>query len=152
MFLCPEDCEFGDWREDEPCSLSCGGGVRVVSREILQDRRAHGRPCTGNLEVMVECNTQPCDEDCQWSDWEEDTLCSEECGGGFQNLSRYIARNNTGQGLPCSGDKKKLVDCNQLLCPVLQTVLAVVLTSVILVLTVGLICFCKRKHRKITSL
>ena len=129
--------------------------MRVKRREVLQERRGHGRACTGQLEVRVECNSQPCDEDCQWSDWQEETVCSQDCGGGHQNLSRIRVRNNTGQGLSCSGEKRMLVECNQFLCPEEVTVLAVLLTTLILVLSVGLVCYltcCRPKPNNVTSL
>ena len=74
------DCQFGAW-EEGPCSLSCGGGVKVLTREILKEARGHGA-CAGETEIVSPCSSQPCDLDCQWSDWAEEAACSKSCGGG----------------------------------------------------------------------
>ena len=90
------DCVFGDWREG-PCSLTCGGGVKVFTREILREARGPG-VCAGETEVVSACG-KPCDLDCLWGSWEAETACSEACGGGAQTLTRTRARNASGSGL-----------------------------------------------------
>ena len=53
------DCELGQWVAG-PCSRSCGGGLKVVTRQVVRHSRGHGRACSGETETEVECNTQPC--------------------------------------------------------------------------------------------
>ena len=123
------------------CSRTCGGGVAVKTREILREARDHG--VCGETRKEVECNTQPCQVDCEWSDWEEVTLCTKECGGGVQTLSRNILRNVSGDGKPCTGKARTQIDCNEFLCP--GVVAAIVLPTLIAVLAILILGF---KHYK----
>ena len=130
------DCRFSDW-EMGACSTSCGGGVALWTREILREARDHG--VCGETRKEVECNTQPCKVDCEWSHWEEVTLCTKECGGGVQTLSRNILRNVSGDGKPCTGKATTRIHCNEFICP--GVVAAIVLPTLIAVLAILILGF-----------
>ena len=141
------DCQFGAW-EEASCSATCGSGVKVLSREIIQEARGHGA-CDGETEVLSPCNTEPCPEhlDCQWADWTESD-CSASCGGGTLTRSRTRLSNNTGLGLNCTGETTQLEGCNQHICP---SVWAAVLISLLLRLLLAFLfisfIYCGRKYR-----
>ena len=126
------DCQFGAW-EEGACSLTCGGGVKVGTREILKEARGHGA-CAGETEIVSPCNSQPCDWDCHWSDWTEEAACSKSCGGGTKTMRRNIVRNSSGNGLPCAGEASRLYYCNDFLCP--DVLAAIVIPTLLLVLTI----------------
>ena len=137
------DCQFGAWKEAS-CSATCGSGVKVLNREIIQEARGHGG-CDGETEVLSPCNTEPCPEhlDCQWADWTESD-CSASCGGGTLTRRRTVARSATGLGLNCTGKATELEGCNQQICP---AVWAAVLVSLLLLLLACLsLIYCRRKY------
>ena len=112
---------FGDWTD---CSVSCGGGVKVANRTILQPALYGGKDCEGTAFNTIErCHAQPCPKetkpdpvDCEWSPitvWSE---CSKTCGWGIKTSERTISRHALNGGKECSGDtiqteKCKLRDC-----------------------------------------
>ena len=138
------DCEFGDWQEG-PCSLTCGGGVKVLTREILKEAEGHGA-CAGDTMVVSLCHNQPCDRDCLWADWEAEAACSKACGGGAQTLTRRRARNASGNGLPCQGENTRLAHCNEALCPGV-VLLIVVLVLLLLFAPLGFLCYRNKYSR-----
>eukprot|EP00747_Dinoflagellata_sp_TGD_P219496 gnl/TRDRNA2_/TRDRNA2_91604_c0_seq6.p1 gnl/TRDRNA2_/TRDRNA2_91604_c0~~gnl/TRDRNA2_/TRDRNA2_91604_c0_seq6.p1 ORF type:complete len:445 (-),score=72.64 gnl/TRDRNA2_/TRDRNA2_91604_c0_seq6:313-1482(-) len=56
---CAVDCEVSGWSGWSSCSMSCGGGQRVRSREILKNGTSTGAPCKPLLD-MQSCNMMPC--------------------------------------------------------------------------------------------
>ena len=112
---------FGDWTD---CSVSCGGGVKVANRTILQPALYGGKDCEGTAFNTIErCHAQPCPKetkpkpvDCEWSPITIWTECSKTCGWGIKTSERTISRHVSNGGKECSGDtiqteKCKLRDC-----------------------------------------
>ena len=51
------DCEWSEWREEEACDRSCGGGRRLMTRRTVSGDYG----CSGDQEERHEpCHTQPC--------------------------------------------------------------------------------------------
>ena len=117
--------------------------MKVLSREVMREARGHGE-CEGEREVVASCNSQPCDEDCVWGDWQEVTTCSKECGGGVQTLARTVVRNASGLGLTCAGDNTMLGHCNELLCPGVLAAILLPSTLLLILATLSACCFRRR--------
>jgi len=107
--LMPQDCEVGDWSQDE-CSASCQGGTRKERREIISPPMNKGTECPP-LEQITDCNAQPCPEDCEIGEWEGWAKCSAECGGGIQTRSRSIISEAKYGGESC-GELQQTQACN----------------------------------------
>ena len=52
-------CEWGNWAIGE-CSVTCGGGIQIDSRQPLQEALFHGNPCQGEATREIECNADAC--------------------------------------------------------------------------------------------
>jgi hypothetical protein len=121
---CPVDCQI-EWSEFEPvgeCSRECGSGIQDYRKTatIVRQPNATGRQCPENLTIIErrDCNTQPCSVDCavsDWSDWNDDSLCSQECDG-FKNQSRTreIIEEPVAGGKECPTNLKetRVVECS----------------------------------------
>lgn len=55
------DCVVSDWSALEPCSKSCGGGVRQQYRQIEVKPAGDGARCP-SLYRQFSCNLSPCDD------------------------------------------------------------------------------------------
>eukprot|EP00397_Hematodinium_sp_SG-2012_P009206 GEMP01009282.1.p1 GENE.GEMP01009282.1~~GEMP01009282.1.p1 ORF type:complete len:834 (+),score=188.60 GEMP01009282.1:327-2828(+) len=108
-----QDCEVGDWTQDE-CSVSCGGGTRRQKREIISPKKFHGADCPA-LEEYIDCNAQPCPEDCDIAEWEGWSACSAECGGGVETRNRAILQDAKFGGEAC-GESQQTQTCNSANC------------------------------------
>ena len=113
-----------------------------MTRDILREARGHGG-CVGETEVFSACESQSCDVDCLWGNWEAEAACSKPCGGGAQTLARTRARNASGNGLPCLGENTRLGHCNETLCPGL----IMIIVGLVLLPILGLVGFLCYRHR-----
>jgi hypothetical protein len=68
------DCKVSDWREEQSCSSSCGGGARTLVRDLLVPPTGDGEPCPSFTKI-VPCNAQACPDpevpkiDCVVGNW-----------------------------------------------------------------------------------
>jgi len=109
-----QDCEVSEWVSgDEGCSVTCGGGIIVQSREVVVEA-LYGSECPP-LSRELECNTFECPVDCVMGDWQGWSECSAECGGGLQQNHRDIDIPNLHGGMVCeaTGDERP---CNGFSC------------------------------------
>jgi hypothetical protein len=104
-----EDCEVGDWQPGE-CTVECGGGERVLTREVVTPASNGGAECPIMLE-KEPCNMQPCPIDCVVDEWSEFGACSKDCGGGIQSRVRRAITEDEHGGEPC-GDLSETIECN----------------------------------------
>lgn len=52
---------WGDWRNEGPCSHTCGGGSQLLHRDCNNPPPQHGgNACSGSNSMKVACNTKPC--------------------------------------------------------------------------------------------
>eukprot|EP00930_Biecheleria_cincta_P073322 TRINITY_DN6062_c0_g2_i1.p1 TRINITY_DN6062_c0_g2~~TRINITY_DN6062_c0_g2_i1.p1 ORF type:complete len:1830 (-),score=240.41 TRINITY_DN6062_c0_g2_i1:94-5583(-) len=91
----PADCAFGEWGGWQACSVSCGGGEHMRSRNIIAQARRGGKPCLGSLTEIKECARHSCDgpqpKDCIFGEWEQWGACG-KCSGQrkrFRNIKQY---------------------------------------------------------------
>ena len=118
---CPIDCE-GHWSPSwSECSKTCGGGEQTKTYIIDVHPQFQGNPCPEETTITQPCNEHTCPaEDCEgeWSpNW---TPCSQSCGGGTQEKTYTILKNELYGGNPCpniTGDKWTQ-PCNTEPCPV----------------------------------
>nr|XP_023660300.1 SCO-spondin [Paramormyrops kingsleyae] len=61
---CPVGCVLSDWSSWSTCSASCGGGVSVRNKTVLQEPQPGGEDCSSPLEQHTACNTQSCLPEC----------------------------------------------------------------------------------------
>ena len=54
------DCEWGPWVEESPCSKTCGGGRKPLSRKVARPASDGGKNCEGPGVKWESCNTQAC--------------------------------------------------------------------------------------------
>jgi len=67
---CPIDCVWGPFGAFGPCSVSCGGGQMVQTRNNTPPQFG-GLACSGSSSNSTSCNTQACPVNCSgiWSNW-----------------------------------------------------------------------------------
>lgn len=56
----PAGCLLSEWSSWSECSASCGGGLAVRNKTVLQEPEPSGAPCVGPLEQHIVCNTNSC--------------------------------------------------------------------------------------------
>eukprot|EP00927_Polykrikos_kofoidii_P076775 TRINITY_DN73801_c0_g1_i1.p1 TRINITY_DN73801_c0_g1~~TRINITY_DN73801_c0_g1_i1.p1 ORF type:complete len:1551 (+),score=187.84 TRINITY_DN73801_c0_g1_i1:478-4653(+) len=102
-----QDCILGEWSIWSNCSLACGRGERSRSRAIVQLPKRGGKACNAALDMVEECNSNPCGKvekpiDCKFGDWGDWSACS-KCGGEKRRLRHIISFPASG-GAPCDYD------------------------------------------------
>ncbi|XP_037550324.1 SCO-spondin-like [Nematolebias whitei] len=61
---CPVGCFLSGWSAWSECSTTCGGGVSVRNKTIIQEPEPDGAACVGPLEQHTVCNTNSCLPEC----------------------------------------------------------------------------------------
>ena len=60
LFLFTVHCKLGPWIKS-PCSSTCGVNVtRTLTRQVIQQSKNGGMPCTGELKKTENCKFSPC--------------------------------------------------------------------------------------------
>ncbi|XP_061163025.1 A disintegrin and metalloproteinase with thrombospondin motifs adt-1-like [Saccostrea echinata] len=117
-FPCPIDGYFGEWEAWTPCSRTCGGGIHTRNR-VCFDPEHGGRACTGHFTESLNCNTQNCPIDGEFSEWETWTYCTQSCGRGIKKRSRHCNMPKPMYGgKNCSGVYTEENICNTFFCPI----------------------------------
>mmetsp|Transcript_141614 Transcript_141614/g.394792 ORF Transcript_141614/g.394792 Transcript_141614/m.394792 type:complete len:614 (+) Transcript_141614:27-1868(+) len=110
---CAVDCKLGDWVgwADGPCTASCGGGVEVQRRRVIEAASGGGKPCAhwshASRVRYRPCNPDACPLRCE--ELSQQHLgnrsglvvpllgaCSEPCGGGMRPALVPAARKDPG--------------------------------------------------------
>eukprot|EP00928_Gymnodinium_smaydae_P045587 TRINITY_DN3036_c0_g4_i1.p1 TRINITY_DN3036_c0_g4~~TRINITY_DN3036_c0_g4_i1.p1 ORF type:complete len:1748 (-),score=359.16 TRINITY_DN3036_c0_g4_i1:118-5361(-) len=78
------DCEMATWSQWSDCSVTCGGGQHIRSRDILKQASGGGKPCEKDVSEVAECARTACFQpkavDCVMGDWGDWSVC-DKCGG-----------------------------------------------------------------------
>jgi len=111
-----KDCAFAKWSSWTECSVKCGGGQYIRTREVAKRGEVGGRGCRGPLASISTCSTQPCDGgangavDCEhgeWQDWGACTKCS-----GERKRFRAIKQHARNGGRECQTfDSEEVEQC-----------------------------------------
>ena len=54
------DCKVGQWNAWGICSVTCGGGTKTKTRDVIQEPKYGGMTCPVLEETMI-CNTYNCE-------------------------------------------------------------------------------------------
>eukprot|EP01001_Neometanema_parovale_P002017 NODE_12415_length_512_cov_30.601542_g12125_i0.p1 GENE.NODE_12415_length_512_cov_30.601542_g12125_i0~~NODE_12415_length_512_cov_30.601542_g12125_i0.p1 ORF type:complete len:162 (+),score=47.12 NODE_12415_length_512_cov_30.601542_g12125_i0:25-510(+) len=105
-----------DWTPYSDCSATCGTGDKTRTRKVLRKTDYGGKAC-GTTTETVNCNTDPCPQDCVMSDWGEFQECSATCARGTQIAQRSIKVPQAYGGKACDASQKSQY-CNTQNCPI----------------------------------
>jgi hypothetical protein len=100
--LCAVDCKLAAWGSWGKCSTTCGGGLKIRSRDVIHVAKHGGKPC-GKTELTASCAETACPVDCIVSKWGKFGDCSKTCGGGEATHRRSIERAAALGGKKCPG-------------------------------------------------
>eukprot|EP01060_Flectonema_neradi_P009552 TRINITY_DN167_c0_g1_i3.p1 TRINITY_DN167_c0_g1~~TRINITY_DN167_c0_g1_i3.p1 ORF type:complete len:614 (+),score=130.17 TRINITY_DN167_c0_g1_i3:78-1844(+) len=111
-------CEVSEWSEWSTCSVPCGEGTQTRTRDIISapEGGEGGEGCPPLVETR-SCNVQPCDVNCEVSEWSSWSDCDATCGGGSQTRTRTITVDPVGNGAACP-DLSETQSCNTDPCPI----------------------------------
>ena len=98
------------------CSVSCGEGRRIRTRDKIRIADHGGTDCYGDsVQLDVVCSSELCPVDCEWSNWTW-SECSVTCGNGERLGTRTVLRERQGAGQACSGRSSTREVCSQKAC------------------------------------
>lgn len=114
--LCGDPCGYSDWTAWGSCSQKCGDGTTTRTRSVTTP----GFDCNGVLEQAQQCAGKGAncvvltkDQDCKWSQWEDWTVCTKECGGGSTERNRAVLVPPGEEGAKCAAnDMQEAKSCN----------------------------------------
>eukprot|EP00117_Sycon_ciliatum_P033516 scpid26575/ scgid3652/ Spondin-1; F-spondin; Vascular smooth muscle cell growth-promoting factor len=114
--VCPVDCVVGDWTRWSSCSKSCDQGIRTRTRPITVQQVGNGLACPNLLETQ-HCLHEPCDVNCEVSNWSRWSACSQSCDSGLTARTRNITTQQRDDGTPCP-DLEEMKSCQLRPCDV----------------------------------
>ncbi|CAB4026763.1 Hypothetical predicted protein, partial [Paramuricea clavata] len=121
---CPVDGGFTNWSQFTQCTMTCGGGSQLRSRNCSNPSPQFGGKSCDHLGADQEsrkCNTFFCPVNGEYSEWSEWEGCSGTCGGGKQFRSRTCTdplAQYGGMNCDSKGPPREERICNTNLCPV----------------------------------
>lgn len=84
----PIDCVVEWDRYWSECDKPCGGGKQTLNRTIKTEPSIDGKACPP--VEQRDCNTTPCDIECETSDWSDWSECNQPCGKGKQIRTKKV--------------------------------------------------------------
>eukprot|EP00049_Salpingoeca_infusionum_P014605 m.276172 g.276172 ORF g.276172 m.276172 type:complete len:691 (+) comp15708_c0_seq1:84-2156(+) len=109
------NCSVSEWVEATVCSVTCGNGTQLFSRDVVVFPENNGTACPPLSEERA-CNPGPCPIDCEVGEWVEVGACTATCGGGVQARERDIVVSPMYGGAACPA-LNDTIACNEDLCP-----------------------------------
>ncbi|KAL7885412.1 hypothetical protein AOLI_G00057070 [Acnodon oligacanthus] len=86
----PSSCIVTEWSDWEPCSASCGVGMRKRVR-MMKMSASDGSLCRAEMEEVEKCMMPECNVfSCMVSEWSEWGHCSVSCGVGMRIRRRML--------------------------------------------------------------
>ncbi|KEP61736.1 UNVERIFIED_CONTAM: hypothetical protein HHA_279420 [Hammondia hammondi] len=102
VLIAHEKCTWGSWRQETPCSATCGEGVEVWSRTLFGGESEEA--CGGAL-LKKKCFRAECSVNCQLGPWETIVDCTRSCDAdnrrGYQVSIRKVLMDKEGWGVDC---------------------------------------------------
>jgi len=105
----PVDCKFQDWSDWTGCFTTLDQKMRQRTVEVPPV--FGGKECEGPTNETLPCGKRSKVE-CELSDWNEWTECSQSCGGGYHATMRRVTRQAELGGKPCAGSTRRIEACN----------------------------------------
>ena len=119
---CPANCVWTEWSCWAACSVTCGIGQRLRSRNCTSppNKPCEAGDCRGSSVDFEECDAHCCPQDGGWSSWSTWTVCSKTCGcDGYQTRSRPCSSPTPKcGGYNCDGSNFESRRCNDKPCPI----------------------------------
>ncbi|KAG8182020.1 hypothetical protein JTE90_013951 [Oedothorax gibbosus] len=117
---CPIDGHWSAWSDWQPCTVTCGVGVQVRTRECNNPEPLYGGNfCYGTDTDSQDCSAVECPVHGEWGLWSEWSLCSSSCGGGTRERHRKCDSPAPAfGGRSCTGSHLQVDYCNTDVCPV----------------------------------
>lgn len=114
---CPQDCVVEQSWTVGSCSATCGGGIKVDTRQVTTPPAFGGAACASTARTTA-CNQKHCPLDCKLTAWSEWTQCTKTCGAaGTQTKTRTIDVHPRWNGKSC-GPVVDTQECHMGPCPV----------------------------------
>ena len=126
---CPVACDYSNWSEWSPCSVTCGGGgSQTRLRAILSEAKHGAKACNkASLVDTQKCDSKsPCPVNCKVTQWGAWGACTQSCwskglqtkNGPTQQRTRTIANKSANDGTICPS-LQETRSCNKgMMCPV----------------------------------
>lgn len=108
-------CDLSLWTNWTSCSVTCGNGTQIRTREQLNCpiKKAAEKCAALNFTETQICNDGCCPVDCVMSPWTASGGCSVTCGSGQQTMVRTQVSEAVCGGKPCSAfPNSEVVACN----------------------------------------
>ncbi|XP_060783053.1 spondin-1b isoform X2 [Neoarius graeffei] len=112
----PSSCIVTEWADWEPCSVSCGVGMKKRAR-MMKMPASDGSECRAELEEVEKCMMPECNVlSCMVSEWTDWGPCSVSCGVGMHIRRRMLKT----PALPgqCTEQLEQVEKCMMPECPV----------------------------------
>ncbi|CAH3173411.1 unnamed protein product [Porites lobata] len=121
---CPIDGNYTEWTTWSDCSETCGGGSKTRTRTCTNPLPQHsGKNCSklGPASQTVNCSTDPCPIDGNYTEWTKWSDCSATCGGGSKTRVRACTNpppQHGGKNCIELGPASATMECSPNPCPI----------------------------------
>ncbi|PHJ23296.1 tsp1 domain-containing protein tsp12 related [Cystoisospora suis] len=97
-----QKCSWSAWRQETPCSATCGEGLEVWTRTLFA---GESEDICGGAILKRKCFRAPCSVNCQLGPWQTVVDCTRSCDAdnrrGFKISMRKVLMDKTGWGAAC---------------------------------------------------
>ena len=121
---CQIDGGFSSWSEFTECTKTCGNGIKTRARNCSNPLPQYGGINCSHLGPALEalqCNTQKCPIDGNYSVWSGWSACSFTCGVGKKQRERTCTNPSPkfgGKNCSSLGETLQEINCNISPCPI----------------------------------